>query len=101
MEKIERVFLGNSNPSQLDDNLETSGYASSSMNISTNEDEENEGVETGLAESAEADDQLSNVLKAIEDETVEAETVEDKEKKRESDNATPTEVFKVAASCVT
>ena len=101
MEKIERVFLGNSNPSQLYDNLETSGYASSSMNISTNEDEENEGVETGLAESAEADDQLSNVLKAIEDETVEAETVEDKEKKRESDNATPTEVFNVAASCVT
>ena len=101
MEKIERVFLGNSNPSQLDDNLETSGYASSSMNISTNEDEENEGVETGLAEAAEADDQLSSLLKAIEDETVEAETVEDKEKKRESDNATPTEVFKVAASCVT
>ncbi len=90
--------MGSTNPSQLDDNLETSDYASSSMNISTNEDED---AVTGLAEDAEAEDHLSTLLKTIEDEKVEAESVKDKEKKRESDNATPTEVFKVAASCVT
>lgn len=93
--------MGNSNPSQLDDNLETSGYASSCMNISTNEDEENDSAVTGLAEPAETEDQLSSILKVIQDEKVKAESVKEKEKKRESDNATPTEVFNVSASCVT